>query len=123
MITACATATVNNLPLLVFPADTFASRQPDPVLQQLEQSNSLALTTNDAFKPVCKYWDRILRPEMLMTALINAMRVLTDPAETGACCIALCQDVEGEAYDYPEYFFRNGCTGLRAWLQQMKSTI
>ncbi len=105
MITACATATVNNLPLLVFPADTFASRQPDPVLQQLEQSNSLALTTNDAFKPVCKYWDRILRPEMLMTALINAMRVLTDPAETGACCIALCQDVEGEAYDYPEYFF------------------
>ena len=85
MITACATATVNNLPLLVFPADTFASRQPDPVLQQLEQSNSLALTTNDAFKPVCKYWDRILRPEMLMTALINAMRVLTDPAETGAC--------------------------------------
>ena len=105
MVTACATATVNNIPLLVFPADTFASRQPDPVLQQLEQSNSLAITTNDAFKPVCKYWDRITRPEMVMTALINAMRVLTDPAETGACCIALCQDVEGESYDYPEYFF------------------
>ncbi len=106
MVTACATATVNNIPLLVFPADTFASRQPDPVLQQLEQSSSLATTTNDAFKPVCKYWDRVTRPEMVMTALINAMRVLTDPAETGACCIALCQDVEGESYDFPEYFFQ-----------------
>lgn len=105
MVTACATATVNNIPLLVFPADTFASRQPDPVLQQLEQSSSLAVSTNDAFRPVCKYWDRITRPEMVMTALIQAMRVLTDPAETGACCIALCQDVEGESYDYPEYFF------------------
>ena len=105
MIVACATATVNNIPLLVFPADTFASRQPDPVLQQLEQSNSLATTTNDAFKPVCKYWDRINRPEQVMTALINAMRVLTDPSETGACCIALPQDVEGESYEYPAYFF------------------
>ena len=105
MVTACATATVNNIPLLVFPADTFASRQPDPVLQQLEQSASLAVSTNDAFRPVCKYWDRVMRPEMVMTALINAMRVLTDPAETGACCIALPQDVEGEAFDYPEYFF------------------
>lgn len=106
MVTACATATVNNIPLLVFPADTFASRQPDPVLQQLEQSSSLAISTNDAFKPVCKYWDRITRPEMVMTALINTMRVLTDPAETGACCIALCQDVEGESFDFPEYFFK-----------------
>ncbi len=105
MVTACATATVNNLPLLVFPADTFASRQPDPVLQQLERSDSLAVTTNDAFRPVCKYWDRITRPEMIMTALINAMRVLTDPAETGACCIALCQDVEGESFEYPKCFF------------------
>lgn len=106
MVTACATATVNQIPLLVFPADTFASRQPDPVLQQLEQSGSLAISTNDAFKPVCKYWDRITRPEILMTAMINAMRVLTDPAETGACCIALPQDVEGESYDYPDYFFK-----------------
>jgi 3D-(3,5/4)-trihydroxycyclohexane-1,2-dione acylhydrolase (decyclizing) len=105
MVTACATATVNNIPLLVFPADTFASRQPDPVLQQLERTNSLSITTNDAFKPVCKYWDRIVRPEQLMTAMIQAMRVLTDPVETGAVCIGLCQDVEGEAYDYPEYFF------------------
>jgi 3D-(3,5/4)-trihydroxycyclohexane-1,2-dione acylhydrolase (decyclizing) len=106
MVTACATATVNNIPLLVFPADTFASRQPDPVLQQLEQSSSLSTTTNDAFKPVCKYWDRIVRPEHLMTAMVNAMRVLTDPAETGAVCISLCQDVEGESYDYPDYFFQ-----------------
>lgn len=106
MVTACASATVNNIPLLVFPADSFASRQPDPVLQQLEQSNSLATTTNDAFKPVCKYWDRVTRPEMVMTALINAMRVLTDPAETGACCISLCQDTEGESYDFPNYFFK-----------------
>lgn len=106
MIVACATATVNNIPLLVFPADTFASRQPDPVLQQLEQSNSLATTTNDAFKPVCKYWDRINRPEQVMTALISAMRVLTDPTDTGAVAIGLPQDVEGESFDYPEYFFK-----------------
>ena len=105
MVTACADATVNNLPLLVFPGDCYASRQPDPVLQQLEQPSSLTISTNDAFKPVCKYWDRINRPEQVMTALINAMRVLTDPAECGAVCIALPQDVEGEAYDYPEYFF------------------
>lgn len=106
MVVACATATVNNIPLLVFPADTFASRQPDPVLQQLEQSNSLATTTNDAFRPVVKYWDRIQRPEQLMSAMINAMRVLTDPAETGAVSIGLPQDVEGEFYDYPESFFK-----------------
>lgn len=106
MVTACATATVNGIPLLVFPSDTFASRQPDPVLQQLERPDSLAVTTNDAFKPVCRYWDRITRPEQIMTALIQAMRVLTDPVETGACCISLCQDVEGEVYDYPEYFFQ-----------------
>ncbi|GHV11165.1 3D-(3,5/4)-trihydroxycyclohexane-1,2-dione hydrolase [Clostridia bacterium] len=106
MVTAAATATVNNIPLLVIPADTFATRQPDPVLQQLEQSDSLAVSTNDAFKPVCKYWDRVTRPEQLMTAMISAMRVLTDPAETGAVCISLCQDAEGESYDFPDYFFQ-----------------
>lgn len=105
MVTAAATATVNNIPLLLFPGDTFASRQPDPVLQQVEQSWGLSTTTNDAFKPVCKYWDRIVRPEQLMSAMINAMRVLTDPAETGAVCISLPQDTEGEAFDWPEYFF------------------
>lgn len=105
MITAAATATVNNIPLLLFPADTFACRQPDPVLQQFEQPYSLSVTTNDAYKPVCRYWDRIVRPEQLMSAMLNAMRVLTDTANTGAVCIALCQDVEGESYDYPESFF------------------
>lgn len=106
MVTAAATATVNNIPLLLFCADTYASRQPDPVLQQLECSQDLTVTTNDAFKPVCKYWDRISRPEQLMIAMINAMRVLTDPAETGAVCISLPQDCEGEAYDYPDYFLK-----------------
>ena len=106
MITAAATATVNNIPLLLFPADTFSTRQPDPVLQQFEQPYSLAVTTNDAYKPVCRYWDRIARPEHLMSAMINAMRVLTDTANAGAVCISLCQDVEGESYDYPDEFFR-----------------
>lgn len=105
MVVAAATATVNQIPLLLFPSDTYASRQPDPVLQQLEQSSSLATTTNDAFKPVVKYWDRIERPEQLMSVMINAMRVLTDPSDCGAVSICLPQDVEGEAYDYPTSFF------------------
>ncbi|MBP5270968.1 MAG: 3D-(3,5/4)-trihydroxycyclohexane-1,2-dione acylhydrolase (decyclizing) [Clostridia bacterium] len=106
MVTAAATATVNNIPLLLFPADTFSSRQPDPVLQQFERPQSLSITTNDAFKPVCRYWDRIARPEHLMNAMLNAMRVLTDTADAGAVCISLCQDVEGESYDYPDSFFK-----------------
>lgn len=106
MITAAATATVNHVPLLLFPADAFATRQPDPVLQQFEQVNSLATTTNDAYKAVTRYWDRIQRPEQLMSAMINAMRVITDTAETGAVAICLCQDVEGESYDYPDSFFK-----------------
>ncbi len=105
MVTAAATATVNNIPLLLLPGDVFATRQPDPVLQQIEQPFSLSITTNDAFKAVCKYWDRVTRAEQLMTAMINAMRVLTDPAESGAVCIALPQDVQGESFDYPDYFF------------------
>ena len=105
MITAAATATVNHIPLLLFPADAFSTRQPDPVLQQFEQVNSLATTTNDAYRAVCRYWDRIARPEQLMSAMINAMRVLTDTAQTGAVCISLPQDVEGERYDFPEEFF------------------
>ncbi|MDO4380221.1 MAG: 3D-(3,5/4)-trihydroxycyclohexane-1,2-dione acylhydrolase (decyclizing) [Clostridia bacterium] len=106
MVTACGTATANRIPLLVLPGDTFACRQPDPVLQQIEQPTSVAITANDAFKPVCKYWDRINRPEQLMTACINAMRVLTDPADTGAVCIAMPQDVEAEAFDYPDHFLQ-----------------
>ncbi len=106
MVTAAATATVNHVPLLLFPADAFATRQPDPVLQQFEQVNSLATTTNDAYKAVTRYWDRIQRPEQIMSALINAMRVLTDTAETGAVAISICQDVEGESFDYPDSFFQ-----------------
>ena len=106
MVTAAACATVNRIPLLLFPGDTFAVRQPDPVLQQLEQEYCPSVTTNDAFRPVCKFWDRITRPEQLMSTLQQAMRVLTDPADTGAVCVALSQDVEGESYDYPDYFFQ-----------------
>ncbi|MGN0571298.1 MAG: 3D-(3,5/4)-trihydroxycyclohexane-1,2-dione acylhydrolase (decyclizing) [Candidatus Fimenecus sp.] len=106
MITAAATATVNHVPLLLIPADAFSTRQPDPVLQQFEQVNSLSITTNDAYKAVTRYWDRIARPEQLMTAMINAMRVLTDTAETGAVCISMPQDVEGETYDFPDEFLQ-----------------
>lgn len=104
MVTAAATATVNRIPVLFLPGESYACRQPDPVLQQVEQSYDYTITTNDAFKPVSKYWDRISRPEQLMTAAIHAMRVLTDPAETGAVTLSLPQDVQGEAYDYPEIF-------------------
>ena len=106
MVTAAATATANNIPVLILPGDVYACRQPDPVLQQIEQPTDLSLSTNDAFRPVCRYWDRIVRPEQLMSAMMSAFRVLTDPADTGAVCIAMPQDVEGEAYDYPETFFK-----------------
>lgn len=106
MVTAAATATVNRIPVLFLPGDTFACRQPDPVLQQVEQPIDFNITTNDAFKPVSRYWDRVSRPEQLMTAMINAMRVLTNPADTGAVTVALPQDVQGESYEYPESFFR-----------------
>ena len=104
MVTAAGTATANRIPLLLLLGDTFACRQPDPVLQQIEQENSKLITANDSFKAVCKYFDRVNRPEQLMTAMINAMRVLTNPAETGAVCIALPQDVQGETYDFPKSF-------------------
>jgi 3D-(3,5/4)-trihydroxycyclohexane-1,2-dione acylhydrolase (decyclizing) len=106
MVTAAATATANRIPVLFLPGDTYATRQPDPVLQQVEHFHDFSITTNDAFKAVSKYWDRVNRPEQLMTAMINAMRVLTDPADTGAVTIALPQDVQGEAYDYPVDFFK-----------------
>lgn len=106
MITAAATASANRIPLLLLPGDVYASRQPDPVLQQIEQFHDLSISTNDAFKAVSKYWDRVNRPEQLMSAALNAMRVLTDPAETGAVTLALPQDVQGEAYDYPDSFLQ-----------------
>ena len=106
MVTAAATATANRIPVLFLPGDTYASRQPDPVLQQIEHFHDISISTNDAFKAVSKYWDRINRPEQLMSAMLNAMRVLTDPADTGAVTIALPQDVQAETYDYPVEFFK-----------------
>ncbi|QWH31959.1 3D-(3,5/4)-trihydroxycyclohexane-1,2-dione acylhydrolase (decyclizing) (plasmid) [Bacillus mycoides] len=106
MITSAATASANNIPVLLLPGDVFATRQPDPVLQQIEQTHDLSISTNDAFRAVSKYWDRINRPEQLMTAMIQAMRVLTNPADTGAVTICLPQDVQGEAWDFPSYFFQ-----------------
>ena len=106
MVTAAATATANRIPVLFLPGDVFASRQPDPVLQQVEQFHDSSISTNDCFKPVSRYWDRINRPEQLMSAMINAMRVLTDPADTGAVTICLPQDVQGEVYNFPDYFFQ-----------------
>ncbi len=105
MVTAAGTATANHIPVLFLPGDVFACRQPDPVLQQIEIPHDYTNTANDAFRAVCRYWDRIVRPEQVMTAALNAMRVLTDPAETGAVCLALPQDVQAEAYDYPAEFF------------------
>ena len=106
MITAAATASANRIPLLLLPGDVYASRQPDPVLQQIEQFHDLSISTNDAFKAVSRYWDRINRPEQLMSAALNAMRVLTDPADTGAVTLSLPQDVQAEAWDYPDSFLQ-----------------
>ena len=104
MITGAATATVNRIPVLLLPGDSFSSRQPDPVLQQIETPWDHTINANNAFKPVSRYWDRIERPEQLMVAALNAMRVLTDPVETGAATLCLPQDTQAEAYDYPDYF-------------------
>jgi 3D-(3,5/4)-trihydroxycyclohexane-1,2-dione acylhydrolase (decyclizing) len=106
MVPAAGTATVNRIPVLLLPGDNFATRQPDPVLQQIEDPSDYTMAASDAFKPVSKYWDRIVRPEQLMTAALNAMRVLTDPVDTGAVTLALPQDVQSEAYDYPVEFFK-----------------
>jgi 3D-(3,5/4)-trihydroxycyclohexane-1,2-dione acylhydrolase (decyclizing) len=105
MITGAAGATINRVPVLLLPGDIFASRRPAPVLQQLESSLSQDVSVNDCFKPISRYWDRINRPEQILTALPEAMRVLTSPAETGAVTLALPQDVQAEAYDYPAALF------------------
>ena len=111
MVTGAATATVNRLPVLLLPGDIFARRNVAPVLQQLESFSSQDVSVNDCFKPVSRYWDRIQRPEQILTALPEAMRVLTSPAETGAATLALPQDVQAEAFDYPEEFFEK-----RVWM-------
>ncbi len=105
MITGAAGATINRVPVLLLPGDIFAGRGPAPVLQQLESSQSQDVSVNDCFKPVSRYWDRINRPEQIITSLPEAMRVLTSPAETGAVTLALPQDVQAEAYDYPAALF------------------
>jgi 3D-(3,5/4)-trihydroxycyclohexane-1,2-dione acylhydrolase (decyclizing) len=105
MVTGAALATINRLPVLLLPADTFASRSASPLLQELEVPQSGDVTVNDCFRPVSKYFDRIWRPEQLPSALLAAMRVLTDPVETGAVTICLPQDVQAEAYDWPEALF------------------
>jgi len=105
MVTGAATATVNRLPVLLLPGDIFVSRRPGPVLQQLENPASHDLSVNDCFRPVSRFWDRINRPEQILTALPEAMRVLADPAETGAVTIALPEDVQAEAFDCPAGFF------------------
>ena len=104
MLTGAAAATVNRLPVLLLPGDAFASRRPDPVLQQLEVPWRGEMTVNDCFQPVCRYWDRISRPEQLVPAALAAVRVLTNQAETGAVMLSLPQDVQVEAYDYPVEF-------------------
>ncbi len=106
MVTGAALATINRLPVLLLPGDIFARRNVAPVLQQLESEHTQDISVNDCFKPVSRYWDRIMRPEQLLTALPEAMRVLTSPAETGAVTLALPEDVQTEAYAYPDAFFR-----------------
>ena len=106
MVTGAACATINRLPVLIIPGDIFARRNVSPVLQQLESAASQDISVNDCFKPVSKYWDRINRPEQLITSLPEVMRVLTSPSETGAVTLSLPQDVQAEAFDFPEALFR-----------------
>jgi 3D-(3,5/4)-trihydroxycyclohexane-1,2-dione acylhydrolase (decyclizing) len=106
MVTGAALATINRIPVLLLPSDFFATRAASPVLQELEDPRSYDVSVNDAFKPVSRFWDRVNRPEQLPSALLAAMRVLTDQAETGAVTLALPQDVQAEAYDWPEGLFR-----------------
>src|SRR5712691_3654590 len=110
MVTGAATATINRLPVLLLPGDVFARRNVAPVLQQLESGYTQDFSVNDAFKPVSRYWDRINRPDQLPSALMEAMRVLTSPADTGAVTLALPQDVQAEAWNYPADLFEK-----RAW--------
>ena len=111
MVTGAAVATVNRLPVLLLPGDVFARRNVAPVLQQLESPATQDISVNDCFKPVSRYWDRIERAEQLLTSLPEAMRVLTSPADTGAATISFPQDVQAEAFDFPDEFLRK-----RVWV-------
>ncbi|MFE4871064.1 3D-(3,5/4)-trihydroxycyclohexane-1,2-dione acylhydrolase (decyclizing) [Streptomyces sp. NPDC056682] len=114
LVTGAALATVNHIPVLLLPGDTFASRPADPVLQQLEVPYAGDVSVNDCLRPVSRYFDRVARPEALIPAALNAMSVLTDPANTGAVTLALPQDVQAEAYDWPEDFFRERVWPIRS---------
>jgi 3D-(3,5/4)-trihydroxycyclohexane-1,2-dione acylhydrolase (decyclizing) len=105
LVTACAMAHVNRIPVLFIPGDVFANRLPDPVLQQLEDFNDGTMTVNDTFKPISRYFDRVMRPEQLLTALPRAFATMTDPTDCGPVTLSFCQDVQAEAYDYPASFF------------------
>ena len=123
MVTAAALAHANRLPVLLLPGDVFAGRRPDPVLQQIENFSDPTLTANDCFKPVSRYWDRITRPEQLLRSLPQAFDVLTDPAQSGPVTLALPQDVQAEAWDYPQSFFEikvHTPVRLGADLQQLR---
>ena len=113
MITAVAVAMSNRLPILFLPGDTFANRMPDPVLQQVEHFNNPGLTQNDSFKSVVKYFDRITRPEQIISSLPQAIEMMLDPADCGPACISLSQDVQGELFDYPEEFFKERVHHIR----------
>ncbi len=113
MITAAAVAMSNRLPILFLPGDTFANRMPDPVLQQVEHFNNPGLTQNDSFKSVVKYFDRITRPEQIISSLPQAIEMMLDPADCGPACISLSQDVQGELFDYPEEFFKERVHHIR----------
>ena len=113
MITAAAVAMSNRLPILFLPGDTFANRLPDPVLQQVEHFNNPGLTQNDSFKSVVRYFDRITRPEQIISSLPQAIEIMLDPADCGPACISLSQDVQGEVFDYPEDFFKERVHSIR----------
>ena len=113
MVTAAAVALSNRLPILLLPGDTFSSRFPDPVLQQVENFNSPTETQNDSFKSVSKYFDRITRPEQILSSLPQAINTMLDPADCGPAVISMSQDVQGESYDYPEVFFEEKIHEIR----------
>src|SRR3989440_8264560 len=136
MVTGAALATINRLPVLLLPGDIFARRNVAPVLQQLESEHTQDISVNDCFQPVSRYWDRITRPEQLLTALPEALRVLTSPSDTGAVTLALPEDVQAEAYTYPEAFFskrvwhiahnrpdRSELEQAAMWLQESKRPL
>ncbi len=136
MLTGAALATINRIPVLLLPGDIFARRNVAPVLQQLESSSAQDISVNDCFRPVSRYWDRIQRPDQLLTSLPEAVRVLTSPSETGAVTLCLPQDVQTEAFDFPEEFFqkrvwsipRNRCDSqllknAAAWVREAKTPL